>query len=72
MAQGDLWWLETPNEKGRPVLVVSRDQANHVMQRVTIAPVTRTIRRTPGELSVGADEWRTADRCPRPQGQPLP
>lgn len=54
--RGELWWLETPDEKGRPVLVVSRDQANEVMQRVMIAPVTRTLRRAPSQLPLGAAE----------------
>lgn len=42
--------------KGRPVLVISRDRANQVMQRVMIAPVTRTLRRAPSHLPVGRDE----------------
>ena len=28
VVRGELWWLETPDEKGRPVLVISRDEAN--------------------------------------------
>lgn len=56
VARGDLWWLETPDEKGRPVLVISRNGANHVMQRVMVAPVTRTLRRGPSQLPVGRDE----------------
>ena len=56
VARGELWWLETPDEKGRPVLVVSRDEANSVMQRVMVAPVTRTLRPAPSQLPVGRDE----------------
>lgn len=56
VGRGDLWWLETPEEKGRPVLVISRDQANQVMQRVMVAPVTRTLRRAPSQLPVGDAE----------------
>lgn len=56
VSRGDLWWLETPDEKGRPVLVVSRDQANLVMRRVMVAPVTRTLRRAPSQLPVGSPE----------------
>lgn len=56
VARGELWWLETPYEKGRPVLVISRDRANQVMQRVMVAPVTRTIRRGPSQLSLGPGE----------------
>jgi mRNA interferase MazF len=56
VVQGELWWLETPDEKGRPVLVISRDEANAVMQRVMIAPVTRTLRAVPSQLRLGRDE----------------
>jgi mRNA-degrading endonuclease toxin of MazEF toxin-antitoxin module len=56
VARGELWWLETPDEKGRPVLVISRDEANAVMRRVMIAPVTRTLRSTPSQLWLGRDE----------------
>ncbi len=44
VTRGDVWWGETPEEKGRPFLVVSRDSANAVMQRVLVAPVTRRVR----------------------------
>jgi mRNA interferase MazF len=56
VAQGELWWLETPDEKGRPVLVVSRDEANAMMRRVMVAPVTRTIRAVPSQLRLGREE----------------
>lgn len=54
--RGEVWWGETPAEKGRPFLVVSRDAANAAMQRVLVAPVTRTIRGLPSELALGAAE----------------
>lgn len=56
VARGELWWGETPDEKGRPFLVVSRDAANHVMQRVLVAPVTTHVRGVPSELALGAEE----------------
>jgi len=56
VARGELWWGETPDEKGRPFLVVSRDAANDAMQRVLVAPVTRRVRGVPSELPVGGDE----------------
>lgn len=40
----------------RPFLIVSRDAANAVMQRVLVAPVTTRIRSVPSELPVGSDE----------------
>ena len=56
VARGELWWGESPDEKGRPYLVVSRDAANAVMQRVLVAPITSRIRSIPSELPVGPDE----------------
>lgn len=56
VARGEIWWGEAPDEKGRPFLVVSRDAANAVMQRVMVAPVSRTTRRLPSEVPLGPDE----------------
>ena len=56
VARGELWWGESPDSKGRPYLVVSRDAANEVMQRVLVAPVTTRIRSIPSELPVGPAE----------------
>ncbi|MBW3606150.1 MAG: type II toxin-antitoxin system PemK/MazF family toxin [Actinobacteria bacterium] len=56
VARGELWWGESPDEKGRPFLVISRDAANAVRQRVLVAPVTTRIRSVPSELPVGEAE----------------
>lgn len=56
VARGEVWWGETPEAKGRPFLVVSRDAANRVMQRVLVAPVTSRIRGVPSELPLGQAE----------------
>ncbi len=56
VARGEVWWGESPDEKGRPFLVVSRDAANEVMQRILVAPVSRRIRGLPSELALGAGE----------------
>ena len=56
VARGEVWWGETPDEKGRPFLDVSRDAANRVMQRVLVAPVTSRIRGIPSELPLGEAE----------------
>jgi mRNA interferase MazF len=61
VARGEVWWGESPDEKGRPFLVVSRDVANEVMQRVLVAPVSRRIRGLPSELALGVDEGLTVD-----------
>ncbi len=44
VVQGELWLMETPNQKQRPVLVVSRDDVIAVLNNIVIAPVTSTIR----------------------------
>jgi mRNA interferase MazF len=55
VAQGDLWLMETPNEKRRPVLVISRDEAIPVLNNVVVAPVTSTIRAIQTCIPVGPD-----------------
>lgn len=61
VARGEVWWGESPDEKGRPFLVVSRDAANEVMRRVLVAPVTRRVRGLPSELPLGAAEGLPVD-----------
>ena len=56
VAQGELWLMETPNRKRRPVLVISRDEVIPVVNNVVVAPVTSTIRDIPTCIPVGADE----------------
>jgi len=47
VARGEIWLLEAPNHKRRPLLVVSRDEAIPVLNNVVVAPVTSTIRAIP-------------------------
>ncbi len=61
VARGEIWWGEAPDEKGRPFLVVTRDSANEVMQRVLVAPISRRARSVPSELAVGPDEGLPVD-----------
>lgn len=56
VAQGELWLLETPNDKRRPVLVVSRNEALPVLNNVVVAPVTSTIRSIPTCVPIGPEE----------------
>lgn len=55
VAQAELWLMETPNQKRRPVLIVSRDEAIPVLNNVVVAPVTSTIRNIPTCIPVGPD-----------------
>lgn len=56
VAQAELWLMETPNDKRRPVLIVSRDDVIPVLDNVVVAPVTSTIRDIPTCISVGRDD----------------
>ena len=42
--QGEIWWLEQPDEKRRPCLVLSRDRTIPVLHDVLVAPITTTDR----------------------------
>jgi mRNA interferase MazF len=54
--QGEIWLMESPGHKARPALILQRDAALAVMNRVTVAPVTTTIRNLPTCLPLGAAE----------------
>jgi mRNA interferase MazF len=58
--QGEVWWAEA-EDKRRPVLVITRDEAIPVLRRLVVAPVTRTVRDIPTEIALGADEGLPAD-----------
>jgi mRNA interferase MazF len=58
--QGDIWWAEA-DAKRRPVLVVTRDEAIPVLNRVIVAPITRTVRHIPTEIPLGSDDGLPLD-----------
>lgn len=53
-AQGEIWWAEA-EDKRRPVLVVSRNEAIPVLTWIMVAPLTRTVRGIPTEIELGAE-----------------
>lgn len=61
VAQGELWLMESPTAKARPVLVVSRTGVIPVVNSVVVAPVTTTVRRIPTCLPVGREEGLDRD-----------
>lgn len=60
-AQGEIWWAEA-EDKRRPVLVVTRNEAIPVLTWLIVAPVTRTVRDIPTEVSLGLEEG-LSERC---------
>lgn len=62
MQRGDLYWVRFPQPVGRrPVVLVSRDEAYSIRARVTVVPLTSTIRGMATEVRFGP-----ADGVPRP------
>ncbi|HET7506955.1 MAG TPA: type II toxin-antitoxin system PemK/MazF family toxin [Solirubrobacterales bacterium] len=57
MRRGDICWASLPDEeKQRPVLVLTRDEAIPAMGRVVIAYLTTKIRGIPIEVRLGAED----------------
>ena len=54
--QGDIWLMETPNQKQRPVMIVTRNEAIPVLATLVVAPITTTIRSIPTCVPVGSAE----------------
>jgi mRNA interferase MazF len=50
--RGEVWWVEVPDAGRRPALVLTRDAAIPLLNRVLVAPATRTVRRIPTEVSL--------------------
>ena len=57
MNRGDVCWytFKMPDKK-RPVLILTRDSAIPVLNAVTIAPITSTIRSIPTEVILTEDD----------------
>lgn len=57
MKRGEVHWAHLPEGFGRrPVVILSRDAVLPVRDRVTVAPISRTIREIRSEVPVGRPE----------------
>lgn len=61
MTRGDICWCDLPDEGRRPVLILTRAEAIPVLNRVLVAPLTRTIRGLPTEVRLGARDGMSDD-----------
>ncbi len=61
--RGDVYWLELPDERRRPVCVLTRDAALPVLRNVVVALVTRTIREIPTEVALSRRDDDMPDDC---------
>lgn len=56
VTRGDIWLYRfEPPDKRRPVLVLTRDDAIPLLNGVIVAPVTSTMRGSPGEVALGVE-----------------
>jgi len=53
VARGEIWWLEEPDARRRPYLVLTRDEGIDVLNQLLAVPATRTIRDIPTEVRLG-------------------
>lgn len=56
MNQGEIWWVELPDEKGRPFLVLTRPRAIPVLHSVLVAPLTTRVRGLAAEVPISTNE----------------
>lgn len=58
--QGEIWWAQV-EDKRRPVLVITRSEAIPVLDRLVVAPVTRTVRGIPTEIELAPEDGLPAE-----------
>ena len=54
--RGEIWWAEHPDAGRRPYLVLTRQAAIPVLERVLAVPATRTVRNIPSEVQLDEDD----------------
>lgn len=61
-SRGEVWWAEHPDAGRRPFLILTRQAAIPVLNRLLAAPATRTIRQIPTEVVLDTDSGMP-ERC---------
>ena len=62
MRRGEVWWAELEGDAGfRPVVIVSRSDALPARRNVTIAEVTRIVRRLRSEVPLSRADGMPSD-----------
>lgn len=54
--RGEVWWVERPDARRRPHLVLTRDTAIEALRTVLGVPTTSTVRGIPTEVELGPDD----------------
>ncbi len=61
MNRGEIWWAAHPEAGRRPFLVLTREGAVPVLNRVIAVPATTTIRDLPTEVLLGPEDGMPAE-----------
>ncbi|HEY5343010.1 MAG TPA: type II toxin-antitoxin system PemK/MazF family toxin [Solirubrobacteraceae bacterium] len=56
MRRDEVWWHEPPDDKRRPVLILTRAEAIDSLNKLVVAPATGNIRGLPSEVPVGPED----------------
>lgn len=56
MTRGEVWWAEHPETGRRPFLVLTREVAIPVLERLVVVPATRTVRGIPSEVALSEED----------------
>jgi mRNA interferase MazF len=56
VGNGEVWWADVPNDKIRPVVVLTRSRVANRLHSVVVAPITSTVRGLATEVRVGSVE----------------
>ncbi|MGQ0520095.1 MAG: type II toxin-antitoxin system PemK/MazF family toxin [Actinomycetota bacterium] len=54
--RGEVWLVDLPGDKIRPVIVLTREPVIRHLHSVVVAPVTSTVRGIPSEVALGGEE----------------
>ncbi len=61
MKRGEAWWHEPPEEKVRPVVILTRNEAIGRLNKLVVAPTTGKIWGIPSEVEVSRKEGMPHD-----------
>ncbi|MBN1288485.1 MAG: type II toxin-antitoxin system PemK/MazF family toxin [Actinobacteria bacterium] len=65
MRRSEVWWIDLPAKQGgrRPVLLLSRNISIEIRSSVTVAEITKTIRRIPVEVELDESDGMPEHCC---------
>lgn len=60
MKRGEVWWHEPEDDKARPYLLFTRDEAIDSLTQLIAVPATKTIRNLPSEVALDREDGMPA------------